>query len=53
MTSALEWGVLHVGISCKSLASQMLLVGLREMEITGCEISTVRRVVQNLPVIVS
>jgi hypothetical protein len=40
--------VLHSAISCKSLTSRVLLHGSKEMEITWCEIGTVRQALQNL-----
>jgi hypothetical protein len=40
--------LLKVGVSFKSLASQLLLKGLKTMEITVGEIRTVWRMVHNL-----
>jgi len=39
--------LLHVCVCCKSLAIQVLLELLKEMEITGREIRSVARVVHN------
>jgi hypothetical protein len=44
--------LLQVHICCKSLASQMLLQGSRETEITGCEVRTACKAVHNLTAIV-
>jgi len=41
--------LLHIGICCKSLDSQRLLKGTKEMEMAGCKIRTAVRVVCNLP----
>jgi len=41
--------LLHVAVCCKALVGQVLHKGSREMEITGREISTVRRADHNLP----
>ena len=43
---------LHVGVGCKSLVSQVLLNGSKDIKITRCEIGTVgSRVVHNLPAV--
>jgi hypothetical protein len=41
--------LLHVGICGKSLYSQALLKGPKEMDFTGLDIGTVRRMVHNCP----
>jgi hypothetical protein len=41
--------LLHIGMPCKSLDSQVQLKGTKEMEIAGCKIRTVRKVVHILP----
>jgi len=38
-------------VTCKSLASHVLLKGSKEKEIKGCEIRKVKMVAQNLQVI--
>jgi hypothetical protein len=45
--------LLHVGICCKSIASQMLLKVFKEMEIIGHEKGTARRVVHNIRSVMS
>jgi len=41
-------GFLHVGVCCKSLLSQVIRKGSKEMEITDHKIGTVGRMVPNL-----
>jgi hypothetical protein len=45
--------LLHVGMCSKSPASQVLLKGPREMEITRCKIGIVGTVLHNIPAITS
>jgi len=44
-----RWQLLHVGVCCKSLTSQVPLKGPKELEIAGHEMWTVRRLVHILP----
>jgi hypothetical protein len=41
--------LLHVGVCCKSLVSQALLKGTKDMDIIGPDIGTVRTIVHYLP----
>ena len=43
--------LLHVDVCCKSLNSQVLLTGSKQMKIIVCEFGTVGRIVCNLPAI--
>ena len=45
--------ILHVSICCKLLASQTLLKGSKEMDISGCKIKALGRTVHNLPAVVT
>jgi hypothetical protein len=42
-------GLLHVGLSCKLLVSQLLIYGTKETEITGRETETTVKLFHNLP----
>jgi len=44
--------LLHVGICCKCLARKGLLKGSEEVEITGYEIVTIKKAVQDVAVAV-
>jgi hypothetical protein len=46
------YSLLNIGVWCKLLASQMLLKGCKEMEITGLQLGTVERMVHNFAAIV-
>jgi len=43
--------LLHVGVSFKHLANQVILKKSKEIATIGCEIETVGRIVPNLPAI--
>jgi len=45
--------LLHIGICCKSYASQMPLKGPKEMGVSGHDTVTVGSVVHNLPATVT
>jgi len=47
-----RWQLLHVGVCCKSLTSQVLLKGPKKLEVTGHEMWTVRSLVHILPALV-
>jgi hypothetical protein len=42
-------GLLHIGVCSNSLGSQLLLKGFKDVEINGCKIKNVGKVVHNLP----
>ena len=49
MSANSRWQLLHVDVCCKSLTSQVPLKGPKELEITGHEMWTVRRLVHIFP----